>query len=177
MKYLTKISALYNCPESGWLIILIMNFRFQILRRNKKTRSNFQGKNKKVMKQQRGCKLKYNILNLRRFVLIFYTSWSSINRRSYSIFQYVITFNFRCFLGISVQVQLQHRIKQESEKFRQWKASREKELLQVLYFYRKKKKFIWFVSVDDLMHPNSQRLVDLKRKRKMSFHCNILRNG
>ncbi|XP_004288009.1 PREDICTED: chromosome-associated kinesin KIF4A-like [Fragaria vesca subsp. vesca] len=31
----------------------------------------------------------------------------------------------------SQKVQLQHRIKQESEKFRQWKASREKELLQL----------------------------------------------
>uniref|UniRef100_A0A6N2M8N6 Kinesin motor domain-containing protein n=1 Tax=Salix viminalis TaxID=40686 RepID=A0A6N2M8N6_SALVM len=30
------------------------------------------------------------------------------------------------------KVQLQHRIKQEAEQFRQWKASREKELLQVL---------------------------------------------
>lgn len=30
-----------------------------------------------------------------------------------------------------MQVQLQHKIKQEAEQFRQWKASREKELLQV----------------------------------------------
>lgn len=30
-----------------------------------------------------------------------------------------------------LQVQLQQRIKQEAEQFRQWKASREKELLQV----------------------------------------------
>lgn len=33
-----------------------------------------------------------------------------------------------------LQVQLQHKIKQEAEQFRQWKASREKELLQVLHF-------------------------------------------
>lgn len=32
---------------------------------------------------------------------------------------------------ILLQVQLQHKIKQEAEQFRQWKASREKELLQV----------------------------------------------
>jgi len=36
---------------------------------------------------------------------------------------------------LRVQVQLQHRIKQEAEQFRQWKASREKELLQVLFFF------------------------------------------
>ncbi|KOM51486.1 hypothetical protein LR48_Vigan09g014500 [Vigna angularis] len=34
--------------------------------------------------------------------------------------------------ALEAQVQLQQRIKQESEQFRQWKASREKELLQVL---------------------------------------------
>jgi len=32
---------------------------------------------------------------------------------------------------IMLQVQLQQKIKQEAEQFRQWKASREKELLQV----------------------------------------------
>lgn len=31
------------------------------------------------------------------------------------------------------QVHLQHKIKQEAEQFRLWKASREKELLQVLH--------------------------------------------
>ncbi|KAL8103861.1 hypothetical protein AgCh_028160 [Apium graveolens] len=34
--------------------------------------------------------------------------------------------------GLEAQVQLQHKIKQEAEQFRQWKASGEKELLQVL---------------------------------------------
>ncbi|PPR89108.1 hypothetical protein GOBAR_AA31572 [Gossypium barbadense] len=33
--------------------------------------------------------------------------------------------------SLEAQVQLQHRIKQEAEQFRQWKASREKELLQL----------------------------------------------
>jgi hypothetical protein len=33
--------------------------------------------------------------------------------------------------SIMLQVQLQQKIKQEAEQFRQWKASREKELLQV----------------------------------------------
>lgn len=32
---------------------------------------------------------------------------------------------------LELQVQLQHKIKQEAEQFRQWKVSREKELLQV----------------------------------------------
>jgi hypothetical protein len=31
------------------------------------------------------------------------------------------------------KVQLQHKIKQEAEQFRQWKASREKELMQVIH--------------------------------------------
>lgn len=35
------------------------------------------------------------------------------------------------FIVSILQVQLQHKIKQEAEQFRQWKASREKELLQV----------------------------------------------
>ena len=35
---------------------------------------------------------------------------------------------------VCVKVQLQHKIKQESEQFRQWKASREKEVLQVILF-------------------------------------------
>lgn len=38
------------------------------------------------------------------------------------------------------KVQLQHKIKQEAEQFRQWKASREKELLQVTYFQTKEGK-------------------------------------
>lgn len=37
----------------------------------------------------------------------------------------------RIYCFPSLQVQLQHKIKQEAEQFRQWKASREKELLQV----------------------------------------------
>ncbi|CAL9760675.1 unnamed protein product [Musa acuminata subsp. burmannicoides] len=37
------------------------------------------------------------------------------------------------FIKAQKVVQLQHKIKQEAEQFRQWKASREKELLQVLH--------------------------------------------
>lgn len=35
-------------------------------------------------------------------------------------------------MHIRLQVQLQHKMKQEAEQFRQWKANREKELLQVV---------------------------------------------
>lgn len=34
-----------------------------------------------------------------------------------------------------IKVQLQQKIKQESEQFRQWKAAREKEVLQVITYY------------------------------------------
>lgn len=37
-----------------------------------------------------------------------------------------------CNFAFGVKVQLQHKIKQESEQFRLWKASREKEVLQVV---------------------------------------------
>lgn len=42
-------------------------------------------------------------------------------------------------LFFTLQVQLQNRIKQVAEQFRQWKASREKELLQVLQYPSLKK--------------------------------------
>uniref|UniRef100_A0A6N2LXB8 Kinesin motor domain-containing protein n=1 Tax=Salix viminalis TaxID=40686 RepID=A0A6N2LXB8_SALVM len=44
------------------------------------------------------------------------------------------------------KVQLQHRIKQEAEQFRQWKASREKELLQVL-----KERIAWLEAANEVL--------------------------
>jgi kinesin family protein 4/21/27 len=35
---------------------------------------------------------------------------------------------------------LQHKIKQEAEQFRQWKASQEKELLQVIHYPKEEEK-------------------------------------
>ena len=49
------------------------------------------------------------------------------------VFTVYFYFTLQTFLS-RIQVQLQHRIKQEAEQFRQWKASREKELLQVFPF-------------------------------------------
>lgn len=53
---------------------------------------------------------------------------------------YFFTFNIHIWnlCSYTLQVQLQHKIKQEAEQFRQWKASREKELLQVvcLFFFK-----------------------------------------
>lgn len=47
------------------------------------------------------------------------------------------------------KVQLQHKIKQEAEQFRQWKASREKELLQVTYIQTKKEKWLGKLNWND----------------------------
>ena len=72
------------------------------------------------MKQQKNSKMKYNLLKHKRLAL-----------PTYPLCQFYSTRTADCFL--IMQVQLQHKIKQEAEQFRQWKASREKELLQVLY--------------------------------------------
>lgn len=64
--------------------------------------------------------------------------WDTIYQGSEGQFPFVELINYKIFFLRSwqlylctLQVQLQHKMKQEAEQFRQWKASREKELLQV----------------------------------------------
>lgn len=48
-----------------------------------------------------------------------------------NIYAHAVSLNYTFLLRLDLQVQLQQKIKQESEQFRAWKASREKEVMQV----------------------------------------------
>lgn len=78
------------------------------------------------MKLQRDFRMRSRESRLKRCLLL-------KMRLFMQIYIFNILFSLLTAMLIS-QVQLQHKIKQESEQFRLWKASREKEVLQVYGF-------------------------------------------